>query len=102
MSCPRGCCATYREHLEGITINTSVASPRRQAERNESKDMDAYKRLVQSGVQPKKIDGAHELERLASTRHEVEHANVILDPVERRKVTKAFETAGDFATTPLP
>lgn len=100
MSCPRGCCATYREHLLGVTINTNV-SPQRAKERQESRDMDAYKRLRQSGVQPKSIEGSHELERGASTVHEVEHRNIITDPQLRRKVTAAFEQAPPPSVTPL-
>lgn len=63
--------------------------------------MDAYRRLVQSGVQPRQIAGASDLERGASTSHEVEHAAIITDPQERAKVTRAFEMAKDFAVTPL-
>jgi hypothetical protein len=36
------------------------------------KDMDAYRRLVRDGVQPKGIDGAAEREARANTRVEVE------------------------------
>lgn len=99
--CPRGCCATYREHLEGVVINTRVASPMRKQERNESKDMDAYARLRRNGVQPKTIEGAAELERGASTVHEIENKNIITDPQLRRRVTNAFESAKDFTTTPI-
>lgn len=63
--------------------------------------MHAYKRLVQSGVQPKKIDGAAELERGAETRHEVEHASLYTSKRQRDKVTRAFEAAKDFAVKPL-
>lgn len=55
--------------------------------------MDAYKRLVQSGVQPKQIAGAAELERAAETKHEVEHASIYTDKKQREKITKAFESA---------
>ena len=55
--------------------------------------MHAYKRLVQSGVQPKAIAGAAELERGAETKHEVEHASLYTDKQQRAKITRAFETA---------
>lgn len=94
MSCPRGCCATYREHLRGITIATS--RPAIQAERREMADMDAYKRLVQSGVQPRQIDGAAELERGAEAKHEVETASLYTDKRKRAKITKAFDVASQI------
>jgi hypothetical protein len=63
--------------------------------------MDAYRRLVASGVQPKHWNGAAELERGASTAHEVEHANIITDPKLRAKVTAMFEQAPAPSTTPV-
>lgn len=41
-------------------------------EKRWNKDMPAYRRLRQQGLQPKSIDGAAELERDASTRFEIE------------------------------
>jgi hypothetical protein len=41
-------------------------------ERQWSKDMDAYKRLKQDGLQPAKIDGAREIEQKAVHRSQVE------------------------------
>jgi hypothetical protein len=98
MSCPRGCCATYREHITSITLHGP--SQRRQADRQEALDMDAYKRLRRNGVQPKQIAGCAELERGASTTHEVEHSNIITDPQLRRKVTHLFESAPPPTVTP--
>lgn len=40
------------------------------------KDMAAYKRLVQDGVQPPKIDGCADLEKKAESRAEVELGRV--------------------------
>lgn len=99
MSCPRGCCATYREHLNGLTI--FGPSAKRDAVKREERDLDAYARLVRSGVQPKKIDGASELERGAEAKHEVENANIITDRRLRQKVTGAFAQASVPALTPL-
>lgn len=41
-------------------------------ERQWSKDMDAYKRLKQDGLQPARIDGAREIEQKATHRSQVE------------------------------
>lgn len=43
-----------------------------QTERNWNKDMPAYKRLRQDGLQPKRIDGAAEVERKAKEAWQVE------------------------------
>ena len=43
-------------------------------ERVLAKDLDAYKRLRQDGVQPQGIDGAARLEARAETKDQVEHA----------------------------
>lgn len=72
-----------------------------QKDRAADRDMDAYARLRRNGVQPKTIGGSAELERGASTRHEVEHKNIITDPKLRRRVTAAFEQASTPAATPL-
>jgi len=63
--------------------------------------MDAYARLRKNGVQPKSITGSAELERGASTTHEVEHRNIITDPALRRKVTTMFEQAAPPSIAPL-
>lgn len=63
--------------------------------------MDAYARLRRSGVQPKGIDGAAELERFASTTHEIENKNIITDPQVRKRVTQAFETAAPPSAAPI-
>lgn len=63
--------------------------------------MDAYARLRRNGVQPKSIDGSAELERGASTVHEIENKNIITDARLRQRVTTAFEQAKDFAVKPI-
>lgn len=98
MSCSRGCCPSQAAHYRGIAL--SGPSSKRQAERQESSDMDAYKRLRASGVQPKQIAGAAELEKFASTHHEVEHANIITDAGLRRRVTRAWDEAPAPTLTP--
>jgi len=43
-----------------------------QTERNWNKDMPAYKRLRANGLQPRKIDGAAEVEKKAKEKWQVE------------------------------
>ena len=99
MSCSRGCCETQGEHYRSLVI--LGPSRLREAERQTGKDLDAYRRLVASGVQPKGIAGSAELERGAEAHHEVEHTNIITDRQVRNRVTKAFSEAPAPSTTPL-
>jgi hypothetical protein len=99
VSCKRGCCQTQAEHYKSVRLG--VTSIRAIKDRQESADMDAYARLRRDGVQPKSITGSAELERFASTTHEIENRNIITDPQVRRRVTSAFETAPPPSTTPI-
>jgi hypothetical protein len=100
VSCLRGCCASFGEHARSLTLSAGPSATARK-ESALSKDLDAYARLVRSGAQPKGIDGAAELERFATTKHEVEHRNIITDDKLRNRVTKLFEAAPAPSTTPL-
>lgn len=71
MSCPRGCCPDYRTHVRGVNVGgfpTQVTM----TERKWDKDMDAFKRLTDDGLNPGRLDGAYVMER--SARHEKEIA----------------------------
>lgn len=71
MSCPRGCCPDYRTHIRGINVGgfpTDVTL----TERKWDLDMPAYKRLVNDGIQPAKIDGCYVMERAAKDKIEIE------------------------------
>jgi hypothetical protein len=65
--------------IAGIAIS-SAAMPGRKAyshginetEKRWHKDMDAYKRLRKDGLQPKRIDGSHEVEAKAVEKYQVE------------------------------
>lgn len=44
---------------------------------NQNKDMPAYKRLVQDGLQPPQIDGSAHLEKHANSKFEIEAGHVL-------------------------
>lgn len=86
MSCNHGCCATNREHWLSIAIGAAALPSRRTqvaataaSERVLDKDLDAYKRLRQDGLQPKHVKGSHRLEKHANHRLEVEANRLITD-----------------------
>jgi hypothetical protein len=82
MSCPRGCCDDYRTHIRGISIG-SFPTQTTYTERKWDKDMPAYKRLVESGLQPPKIDGCYVIEREATHAKEIELGRK-LDPLTQK------------------
>lgn len=65
--------------VAGIRMGTNSTTTRgarvaqvNQTERNWTKDMPAYKRLRDEGLQPKRIDGAAEVEKRAKEKWQVE------------------------------
>ena len=71
-----GCFACKISH---VTISSDATPTRRadnarinETERQWHKDMDAYKRLRQDGLQPKKIDGSAKVEARATEKYQVE------------------------------
>lgn len=100
MSCSRGCCASFAEHVRSIKV---IAAPTAQSSRESqlSRDLDAYKRLTATGVQPPNVYGAAELERGAEARHEVEQSAIMLNARDRRLLDKAHAEAPPAAVTPL-
>lgn len=71
MSCPRGCCPDYRTHITGISIG-GFPSSNALMERRWDKDMPAFKRLCDDGLNPARIDGAYVMERSAKYEAEIE------------------------------
>ena len=101
MPCPRGCCASYRDHLLSVSVAPSATPSRhpQAVEVNERearwhKDMPAYKRLVDSGVQPPRIDGCADIEARAETKLEVERATVLTDRQRRQVESLRSEGVG--------
>lgn len=54
------------------TTRGAIVAQTNKTERGWNKDMPAYKRLRQNGLQPRSIDGAAEIERRATTKEQVE------------------------------
>lgn len=93
MSCPRGCCATYREHISSLAIS-SGPTPQARRESRLSADLDAYQRLENNGLAPKTFAGAAGLERHALSPVEVERGHLIKNDRLRREVEQASQTSG--------
>lgn len=99
MPCSHGCCATNRDHWLSVTVAPSATPSRaggaRAAEVNATEkrwheDMDAYKRLRHTGVQPRQIDGSAHLEAKASEVVEIETGQV-MTTAQRRQYRQITE-----------
>lgn len=73
------CSLLYAEHLRSIAISAAALPNRRkdtaeglQRDREIDRDLDAYKRLRHSGVQPPRNQGSALLEKTATHRWQVE------------------------------
>lgn len=72
MACTRGCCSTQAEHFRSLTFGSAVLVEGNHRDRELSKDLAAYQRLVREGLQPKSTVGAARLEATAENPHQVE------------------------------
>lgn len=73
------CTLGYRDHLVGIAVSADATPTRRPhtaannaKDRVLDRDLDAYQRLRQSGVQPPHTDGSARAEKSATHRWEIE------------------------------
>ena len=99
MSCPRGCCASYREHLLSVNISSTATPSRkgayrtRQIEETEkrwSKDFAAVRSLAKDKIVPKKTAGLADLAAKAETRYEIERGKLFTKQ-ERSALEHVFE-----------
>ena len=74
-----GCKASSVSFAPSAMATRSVASSMKATEKQQEKDLPAYKRMRQEGLQPKSTKGAAEIEANASTRFEVVSGQIIQD-----------------------
>jgi len=72
MSCVRGCCPSPAEHYKSLSYVDHGQGSYHTKDRQLGKDRDAYKRLRQNGLQPKRVDGSARVEQTANTTAQVE------------------------------
>lgn len=72
MACSRGCCPSRGEHYRSLRYFKAALGPLHDKDRQLSKDLGAYKRLTESGLEPQRIDGCHHWERTDAPAHEIE------------------------------
>lgn len=92
MSCAKGCCSSQGEHYRGVALRP-VPTPQTQKEKALATDLDAYRRLRESGAKPKTIAGSATLEREARAPIEVERGYLIRNDRLRREVQTAHDNA---------
>lgn len=70
MPCVKGCCPDYKTHIRGVNIG-SLPTQTTYTERKWDKDMEAFKRLSDSGLKPGRLEGAYVMERSAKHEREI-------------------------------
>ena len=88
MSCPRGCCPDYKTHIRGVNIG-STPTQVTYTERKWEKDMDAFKSMVDQGLNPGRLEGAYVMERSAKNEREIKLGR----PLDQ-ETHKVFDDAG--------
>ena len=87
MSTCRCNCPDYKTHIRGINVG-GFPTDTTLTERKWDKDMPAYKRLYDDGLNPAKIDGAYVMERSATHPREIELGRP-LDPLTHEMMDDA-------------
>ena len=90
MACSRGCCETQAAHYRSVSF-TAAPSSTTLTERRWDRDMPAYKRLRENGLQPRCIDGCGDLEAKADTTFEVAAGRVIRNHTERNLTERMYQ-----------
>lgn len=72
MACPCGECPSYADHMRSIAVATRALVDGNAADRRLERDLRSYKAMVDQGLEPKCMTGAHELETKANTAAEIE------------------------------
>lgn len=76
MTCRKGCCPDYRTHIANISIG-SFPTQTTYTERKWDKDMGAFKRMADEGLNPGRLEGAYVMERSATHPKEIEQGRKI-------------------------
>lgn len=76
MTCERGCCPSPAEHYRSLAFYSTGDGTVHRREKQLAKDRDAYKRLREDGLQPPRLDGCDLIERVATTKEEVEQGSI--------------------------
>lgn len=91
MTCARGCCASAIEHYRSVCFQAGPTAPTL-TERRWQRDMPAYRRLREQGLQPEGIDGCAALETRAQSQVEIETNNIIEDRAVRELANEIHVT----------
>jgi len=89
--------------ISGVNIAPSAMPSRnsvidldatKKAEKAKDADMSAYKRLRESGVQPKSINGSSHLEKHAETKNEIQAGRVYSSDASRKESERLMNSIG--------
>lgn len=71
MTCARGCCASFAEHIRSLTFTGWSFAETEAKGRRMAEDHQAFRNLRANGLKPGKLTGAANLERAAEIPQEV-------------------------------
>lgn len=71
-TCPCGTCPSYAAHMRTIGVATKALVVGNQADARVTRDLVAYKSMIDQGLEPKCMTGAYELCRDAKSVNEIE------------------------------
>lgn len=84
--------------VASVQFNTSAgAASVTQMEKRWDRDMPAYKRLRNEGLQPKSVDGAGDLETRANERFEIEMGHLFSTADDRKKAKDGMAMAKEMS-----
>lgn len=87
--------ACFGCHIRSVQFDGKPPSPQSEMERRWSKDMPAYRRLRDQGLQPRQIDGCAELEATANSELEV-GLHLRIDPQVRKAAQSRIDEAAQM------
>lgn len=105
--CSRGCCSSFAEHVRSVAFAPSTmpnrhpnAVEKNRMEARWERDMPAFKRLCESGVEPTTTEGCADMEARAETRVEVEQNQVIEDRATRKLADEIYTHKDQIVGSP--
>jgi hypothetical protein len=62
VTCVRGCCPSQAEHFRSVVLSRGALADLNRREAKLSRDMVAYRSMVDQGLEPHTLTGAHEMQ----------------------------------------
>lgn len=97
-------CTCFKCKLKTIQFGNVTPPPERLMEQQRAKDLPAYKRLRDQGLQPKRTTGCAELETRATDQFEIDFHGLVSDRLKKTHVPvikEAMQMAQESTWSPI-